>query len=81
MGDVADDRVARKLHQICDFIFLAADTMLARSVVNQIAHQYLIPTLQVGSKPVIDEPQEESWMSLQSCVRLALRQDVSCVVN
>ena len=29
--------------------------MLARSVVNQIAYQYLIPTLQVGSKPVIDK--------------------------
>lgn len=54
VGDVADDAVARRIID-CDFIFLAADTMLARSVVNQIAHQYLIPTLQVGSKPVIDK--------------------------
>jgi hypothetical protein len=53
-GDVADDHVARRIAD-CDFIFLAADTMLARSVVNQIAHQYLIPTLQAGSKPVIEE--------------------------
>jgi hypothetical protein len=53
VGDVADDDVARRITD-CDFIFLAADTMLARDVVNQIAHQYLIPTLQVGSKPVID---------------------------
>ena len=53
-GDVADDTVARRITD-ADFIFLAADTMLARSVVNQIAHQYLIPTLQVGSKPVIDK--------------------------
>lgn len=53
-GDVADDEVARRITD-CDFIFLAADTMLARSVVNQIAYQYLIPTLQVGSKPVIDK--------------------------
>ena len=52
-GDVADDHVARKLLD-CDFIFLAADTMLARDVVNQIAYQYLIPTLQVGSKVVVD---------------------------
>ena len=52
MGDVADDQVARRITD-SDFIFLAADTLLARSVVNQIAHQYLIPTLQVGSKPVI----------------------------
>lgn len=51
--DVADDDVARQLLG-CDFIFLAADTMLARLVVNQIAYQYLIPTLQVGSKVVID---------------------------
>jgi len=47
--DVADDDVARRL-RMCDFIFLAADTMLARDVVNQLAYQYVIPTLQVGSK-------------------------------
>ena len=52
-GDVADDLVARRMTD-CDFIFLAADTMLARNVVNQISYQYLIPTLQVGSKPVIE---------------------------
>jgi len=51
--DVANDKVARLLLD-CDFIFLAADTMLARDVVNQIAYQYLIPTLQVGSKVVLD---------------------------
>ena len=50
---MANDPVARKLLD-CDFIFLAADTMLARDVVNQIAFQYLIPTLQVGSKVVVD---------------------------
>jgi hypothetical protein len=53
-GDVADDHVARQLLD-CDFIFLAADTMLARDVVNQIAYQYLVPTLQVGSKVVLDK--------------------------
>lgn len=51
--DVADDTVARQLTD-CDFVFLAADTQLARDVVNQIAYQYLIPTLQVGSKVVVD---------------------------
>jgi len=51
LGDVADDHVARKLAD-CDFLFLAADTMLARDVVNQLAYQYVIPTLQVGSKVV-----------------------------
>lgn len=52
-ADVADDPVAKQLRD-CDFIFLAADTMLARDVVNQVAYQYLIPTLQVGSKVVLD---------------------------
>jgi molybdopterin/thiamine biosynthesis adenylyltransferase len=54
VGDVADDDVAQRIVD-CDFIFLAADTMLARTVVNQIAYQYLVPTLQVGSKAVIDK--------------------------
>jgi hypothetical protein len=53
-GDVADEVTAQLLTD-CDFIFLAADTMLARDVVNQIAYQFLIPTLQVGSKAVIDQ--------------------------
>lgn len=53
LGDVADDSVARSLID-CDFVFLAADTMLSREVVNQIAYQYLIPTLQVGSKVVVE---------------------------
>ncbi|MEX2237811.1 MAG: ThiF family adenylyltransferase [Dehalococcoidia bacterium] len=34
----------------CDFIFLAADTMQARLVVNAVVNQYLIPAAQVGSK-------------------------------
>ena len=54
VGDVANDTVARRITD-ADFIFLAADSMLARSVVNQISYQYVIPTLQVGSKPVIDK--------------------------
>jgi len=51
-GDVADDATAKAVVG-CDFVFLAADTMLARDVVNQIAYQYLIPTLQIGSKVVV----------------------------
>lgn len=53
IGDVADDHTARLITD-CDFVFLAADTMLARDVVNQIAYQFLIPTAQVGSKVVAD---------------------------
>lgn len=34
----------------CDAIFLAADSMTARLVVNAVCHQYLIPVWQVGTK-------------------------------
>ena len=47
--DVATGSVAEMLRD-CDFIFLAADSMRARLVVNALAHQYLIPTVQVGTK-------------------------------
>ncbi len=53
VGDIADERVAA-LAKDADFVFLAADTMLARDVVNQLSYQYIIPTLQVGSKVVVD---------------------------
>lgn len=66
-GDVADDAVARELLG-CDFIFLAADTMLAREVVNQISYQYLIPTLQVGSKVVI-EPRSGNVQDIYGVIR------------
>ena len=49
VGDVTQLDVAERLVD-CDAIFLAADTMQARLVVNAICHQYLIPTWQVGSK-------------------------------
>ena len=47
--DVARDSVAQVLRD-CDFIFLAADSMRARLVVNALAHQYLIPAIQMGAK-------------------------------
>ena len=34
----------------CDFIFLAADSMRARLLINAIVQQYLIPGVQIGSK-------------------------------
>ncbi|OZE40001.1 MULTISPECIES: ThiF family adenylyltransferase [unclassified Rhodococcus (in: high G+C Gram-positive bacteria)] len=34
----------------CDYILLAADSATARHLVNVIAHQYLIPVVQVGTK-------------------------------
>ena len=48
-GDVSRQSVAQVLRD-CDFIFLAADSMRARLVVNALAHQYLIPVIQMGAK-------------------------------
>jgi hypothetical protein len=53
-GDVVDPDVAERLLD-CDAIFLAADKMQARLVVNAICHQYLIPTWQVGAKVQINK--------------------------
>jgi hypothetical protein len=47
--DVAKESVAKALTS-CDYLFLAADSMRARLVVNAIIHQYLIPGVQLGSK-------------------------------
>lgn len=38
----------------CDYIFLAADEMRARLLVNAVVQQYLVPGVQVGSKISID---------------------------
>ena len=53
VGDVTEPAVADRLVD-CDVIFLAADTMQARLVVNAVCHQYLIPTWQVGARVVSD---------------------------
>lgn len=38
----------------CDYLFLAADQMVARLAFNAMVHQYLIPGIQVGSRVVVD---------------------------
>jgi molybdopterin/thiamine biosynthesis adenylyltransferase len=38
----------------CDFIFLAADSHLGRMLVNAVAYQYLIPTIQLGCRIDLD---------------------------
>ena len=53
VGDITEPAVAERILD-CDAIFLAADSMQARLVVNAICHQYLIPTWQVGAKVVND---------------------------
>ena len=57
-GDVVEPAVVEQLLD-CDAIFLAADSMRARLVVNAICHQYLIPTWQVGAKVQADEDSGE----------------------
>ena len=48
-GNVIDDAIAQRLVD-CDYLFLAADSHIARAVFNALVHQYLIPGVQVGSK-------------------------------
>ncbi len=52
-GSIVDQSIAAKLLDV-DFIFLAADEMAARLVVNAIVHQYFIPAIQVGARVVSD---------------------------
>ena len=53
-GDVVEPAMVERLLD-CDAIFLAADSMRARLVVNAVCHQYLIPTWQVGAKVQVNE--------------------------
>ena len=48
-GDVAKSSIAMALRD-CDFVFLAADSMRARLLVNALVHQYYIPAVQMGAK-------------------------------
>jgi hypothetical protein len=48
-ADVTQSATAANLVD-CDYIFLAADSMQARLVVNALIHQYLVPGVQVGAK-------------------------------
>ena len=47
--DVALESVARRL-RMCDYVFLAADSMRARLVFNALVHQYFVPGVQLGAK-------------------------------
>ena len=47
--DVSKNSISMILRD-CDFIFLAADSMRARLLVNALTHQYLIPAVQMGAK-------------------------------
>ena len=47
-GDVVDAGIADHLTD-CDFIFLCTDSDASRAVVNQIAYQFLVPTIDMGT--------------------------------
>ena len=66
-GDVVEPKVVEPLLD-CDAIFLAADTMQARLVVNAVCHQYLIPIWQVGAK-VVSDPETGAIQDVFSAVR------------
>jgi hypothetical protein len=65
--DVLEPEVAAKLLN-CDYLFLAADSMRARLLVNAIVHQYLIPAVQVGSK-VVHEKETGEITGVHTIVR------------
>lgn len=55
----------------CDFIFLAADSHLARMIVNAISYQFLIPAIQIGTRIDVDE-KTGTVGDIRSNVRLIL---------
>lgn len=52
-ADVAAPSVAEALKTV-DYVFLAADSMRARIVVNAITQQFFVPSVQLGAKVVAD---------------------------
>jgi hypothetical protein len=56
-GVFADVTSAQIVHELtdADFIFCATDTMTSRMLVNLIAHQYMIPAIQLGTKIPVDK--------------------------
>ncbi len=67
MRDVTEAASAAALLD-CDYLFLAANTMRARLVFNQIVQQYFIPGAQVGSK-VSTDPVNGAVTAVFSIVR------------
>ena len=53
IGDVVDEGVAAALRE-CDFIFLCTDSHSSRAIVNQVAYQRLIPTIDMGTSITVN---------------------------
>ena len=73
--DVAENSIARVLRD-CDFIFLAADSMRARLLVNALTHQYLIPAVQMGAKI---RPSSSGLIEEAMCAVRQLRPGKGCL--
>lgn len=73
--DVAENSTAMKLRN-CDFIFLAADSMRARLLINALTHQYLIPTVQMGAKV---RPGSSGKIEEAMCAVRQLRPGIGCL--
>lgn len=54
VGDVVDDATADRLLE-CDFLLICTDSHASRAVVNQIAYQHLIPTIDMGTSITVDD--------------------------
>ena len=73
--NVLEPKAAAAL-QVCDYIFLAADEMQARLLVNAIVHQFLVPGVQVGSKVTVAP--ERQVTDIFSVVR-PMRPGINCL--
>lgn len=74
--NVIEPDAARELID-CDFIFLAADSHQARMIVNAIAHQFLIPAIQIGARIDV-EPTSGTVTDIRTNVRLIMP-DTGCL--
>lgn len=66
-ANVVEPEPARELID-CDYIFLAADGHLARMLVNAVAHQFLIPAVQLGTRIDVD-PETGAVADIRTNVR------------
>lgn len=73
--DVLDADAAAALKN-CDYIFLCADSMRARLLVNAVSHQYFVPSVQLGAKIVTDD--RGALIDAMSAVR-AVRPGEGCL--
>jgi hypothetical protein len=77
VDDVAFEDAAERLAD-CDYIFLCADTMRARLVVNAVVNQHFVAAVQIGSKILLDKDGKKIEQ-FYSVVR-QMRPGIGCLV-